>query len=118
MLSRGTYVNVLRKGIMDTVTEFTETRTARKYRRRTTEEKRRIVEETLSSGRSVAEIAQAHEVNANQVSDWRQQYQEGHLRSTKQGDTFLPVIVHDRKTVRRMEVGLGIKMRPGHPEGF
>jgi transposase len=95
MLSRGTYVTVSIKGIMDTVTEFTATRTARKYRRRTTEEKRRIVEETLSSDRSVAEIARAHEVNANQVFDWRRQYQEGRLSSTAPGDTFLPVIVHD-----------------------
>jgi transposase len=37
---------------MDTVTEFTEVKGARKYRRRTVDEKRQIVEETLSSGRS------------------------------------------------------------------
>ena len=55
------------KGIMDTVTEFTEVKGARKYRRRTVDEKRQIVEETLSSGRSVAEIARSHEVNANQL---------------------------------------------------
>jgi transposase len=44
---------------MDTVTEFTEVKGARKYRRRTVDEKRQIVEETLSSGRSVAEIARS-----------------------------------------------------------
>ncbi|WP_429260723.1 hypothetical protein [Paraburkholderia sp. GAS334] len=38
---------------MDTVTEFTEVKGARKYRRRTRDEKRQIVEETLSGGRSV-----------------------------------------------------------------
>jgi hypothetical protein len=34
---------------MDTVTELTETRASRKYRRGTTEEKRRIVEKTAVS---------------------------------------------------------------------
>ncbi|WP_429449013.1 transposase [Paraburkholderia sp. WC7.3g] len=52
---------------MDTVTESTEVNGPRKYRRRTQDEKRQIVEETLSSGRSVAEIARIHAVNANQV---------------------------------------------------
>ena len=49
MISRGTYVTVPIKEIMDTVTEFTEVKGARKYRRRTADEKRQIVEETLSS---------------------------------------------------------------------
>jgi transposase len=49
MLSRGTNVTVS-KGIMDTVTEFTEVKGARKCRRRTVDEKRQIVEETLSVG--------------------------------------------------------------------
>jgi transposase len=53
MLSRGTNVTVSRKEIMDTVTEFTEVKGARKYRRRTPDEKRQIVEETLSGARSV-----------------------------------------------------------------
>ena len=34
---------------------------------RTVEEKRRIVEETLAEGASVARVARAHGVNANQV---------------------------------------------------
>jgi transposase len=80
---------------MDTVTELADARAARKYRRRTTEEKRRIVEETLSSGRSVAEIARAHEVNANQVFDWRRQYHEGRFGSTVHDSAFLPVMVRD-----------------------
>ena len=37
---------------MDTVTDFTEVKGSRKYRRRTVDEKRQIIEETLSSGRS------------------------------------------------------------------
>lgn len=64
---------------MDTVTEFTEVKPARKYRRRTPDEKRQIVEETLSGGGSVAEIARSHKVSANQVFDWRKQYLDGRL---------------------------------------
>ncbi|WP_459909651.1 IS66-like element accessory protein TnpA [Caballeronia sp. HLA56] len=80
---------------MDTVTEFTEVKGARKYRRRTADEKRQIVEETLSSGRSVAEIARSHEVNANQVFDWRKQYLEGRLGAVERGCALLPVTVNE-----------------------
>jgi len=39
--------------------------------RRSIAEKRRIVEETLTPGASVARVARAHGVNANQVFGWR-----------------------------------------------
>src|SRR5271166_4229269 len=37
-------------------------------------EKRRIVQLTLAPGASVARVARAHGVNANQVFAWRRQY--------------------------------------------
>jgi transposase len=43
------------------------------------EEKRRIVEQTLAAGGSVARVARAHGVNANQVFQWRRQYRQGLL---------------------------------------
>ena len=43
------------------------------------EEKRRIVEETLVEGASVAQIARAHGLNANLVFNWRRLYQQGLL---------------------------------------
>jgi transposase len=43
------------------------------------EEKRHIVEQTLAAGGSVARVARAHGVNANQVFQWRRQYQRGLL---------------------------------------
>jgi transposase len=46
-------------------------------RRRSIEEKRRIVEETLAAGASVARVARRHAVNANQVFYWRKKYREG-----------------------------------------
>jgi transposase len=52
-------------------------RTKRQYR--SVEERRRIVEETLVPGVSVAEIARAHGINANQVFGWRKLYHAGVL---------------------------------------
>jgi transposase len=51
--------------------------TKRQYR--TAAERRRIVEETLVPGVSVATVARAHGVNANQVFGWRKLYQSGLL---------------------------------------
>lgn len=65
-----------------------------KRRFRTVEEKRRIVEEALQPGASVARVARAHGVNANQVFGWRRLYQQGRLQA-KVGETpgLLPVRV-------------------------
>jgi transposase len=52
-------------------------RRPRQYR--TTEEKRLVVEQTLKPGVSVAAVAQAHGVNANQVFHWRKLYEAGQL---------------------------------------
>jgi transposase len=43
------------------------------------EQKRRIVEETLAEGPSVARIARLHGVNANLVFNWRRLYRAGQL---------------------------------------
>jgi transposase len=46
---------------------------------RSKEERRRIVEETLKPGASVALVARANGVNTNQVFKWRAQYRKGRL---------------------------------------
>ena len=67
-----------------------------KRRYRTIEEKRRIVEETLVPGVSVARVARAHGVNANQVFGWRRLYQQGRLGCRPdQPSALLPVRVID-----------------------
>ncbi len=63
-------------------------------RRRSVEEKRRIVEETLESGASVARVARRHAVNANQVFYWRKKYREGRL-GKNQSSKLLPVTLSD-----------------------
>jgi transposase len=63
-----------------------------KRQRRSIAEKRRIVEETLVEGASVARVARAHGVNANQVFYWRKLYQAGRLGITSAA-RLLPVRV-------------------------
>lgn len=50
-----------------------------KRQRRSLDEKRRIVEETLAPDASVARVARARGVNANQVFQWRRLYGQGRL---------------------------------------
>src|SRR6202140_5573659 len=63
-------------------------------RRRSVEEKRRIVEETLEAGASVARVARRHAVNANQVFYWRKKYREGRL-GKRHSSKLLPVTLSD-----------------------
>jgi len=51
----------------------------KKREHRSVELKRQIVEETLVVGASVARVARAHGVNANQVFGWRRLYEAGKL---------------------------------------
>src|SRR6266436_4251596 len=63
---------------MDTSTQTIQVRGREPRRRfRTVEEKRRIVEEALEPGASVARVARAHGVNANQLLAWRRLYLQG-----------------------------------------
>jgi transposase len=66
--------------------------------RRSIAEKRRIVEETLVSGASVAKVARAHGVNANQVFGWRRLYLAGRLGEQKPGIKLLPVRVSESRS--------------------
>lgn len=60
-------------------------------RRRSKAERRAIVEETLHGTRSVAEVARHHNVNANQVFQWRRLYHQGLLESDEEYPRLLPV---------------------------
>ena len=59
---------------------------------RTVSEKRRIAELTLEPGASVALVARAHGVNANQVFKWRRALKRGELSEPAAASTaLLPV---------------------------
>lgn len=68
--------------------------------RRSIEEKRRIVEETLAPGTSVALIARRHEVNANLVFGWRRLYQQG-LLEVREGGVKMAMLPVTRASPRR-----------------
>jgi len=71
---------------------------AARRQRRSIAEKRRMVEETLAPGASVAKVARAHGVNANQVFGWRRLYLAGRLGEQKAGIQLLPVRVSESKS--------------------
>lgn len=71
-------------------------------RRHAVEEKRRVVEETLQPGASVARVARAHGVNANQVFAWRRLYRQGLLERTNgKAVGLLPVHVVETSAVNK-----------------
>ena len=67
----------------------------RRVRRwRSVAEKRRIVELTLVPGASVALVARAHGVNANQVFKWRREFERGKLPAAASvASSLLPVVL-------------------------
>ena len=69
-----------------------------KRRKYSIAEKRHIVEESFRPGASVARVARAHGVNANQVFSWRRLYQRGRLGGDNvpaQPAELLPVTISD-----------------------
>ena len=70
------------------------------------EEKCRIVEQTLKPGASVARVALAHGVNANQVFSWRRQYRQGLLGRRNAGPVnLLPVRVSEAQGGKTYRLG-------------
>jgi transposase len=61
--------------------------------KRSAAERRRIVEETLGPGVSVAEVARRHGLNANQIFTWRRLYRTGKLGRGQAVEGFIPVEV-------------------------
>src|SRR5271166_2598780 len=76
---------------VDTSERIVVKREPRKWR--AVAEKRRIVEQTFEPGASVAKVARAHGVNANQVFAWRRQYRQGLLGEGQETANLLPVHV-------------------------
>ena len=56
-------------------------------------EKRRIVEQTYEPGVSVAQVALANGVNANQVFAWRRALKRGGLVESAGSTALLPVLI-------------------------
>src|SRR6266567_8072880 len=91
-----------------------------KRRYRALEEKRRIVEETLAEGTSVALVARAHGVNANLVFNWRRLYQ-GTTGWMRQSQTVAgqsnsgEFVAMDRSVARTWLIVIILGGRDSHP---
>ncbi len=104
-----------RPAVTEIATRASSTGSRPKRQQRTVEEKRRIVEETLVEGASVARVARAHGINANQVFGWRRLYLAGRLGGSG-AIKLLPVHVNESSpslaTLPRVE-GSGSTCLPG-----
>lgn len=60
-------------------------------RRYSLEFKRRVVQESMASGASIAAVAMAHGLNANQLHNWRWQYRRGDFGQLANTPTLLPI---------------------------
>ena len=68
--------------------------------RRSVREKREIVEATLVPGSSIARVARAHAVNANQLFHWRKLYKHGLLEEPSTTPArLLPVQISEMPVV-------------------
>ena len=92
--------------------------TQRTYQRHSPDQKRRIVEESLRPGASVARVARAHGVNANQVFNWRKQFREELLGAVTKAEAHLvPVTVTgDSKPATETDGAAG-RLRIESPRG-
>ena len=80
-----------------------------KQRRRTLEERRQIVEETLQTDASVSKVARRYDVNANQVFYWRKLYREGRLGGSTAA-RLLPVNVTTDQSVEAVKSDIGVRL--------
>jgi len=78
---------------MDTSTESLQPPVRPRKQHRSIAEKRRMVEETLAEGASVARVARANGVNANQLFHWRKLYRAGRLGPGAKAVKLLPVTI-------------------------
>jgi transposase len=62
-------------------------------------EKLKIVQDSLQAGVSVAEVARAHGVNANQVFTWRRSFERGEL--SEASVALIPVTVSSSEGEKR-----------------
>lgn len=63
----------------------------RPRRRYPVEYKRQVVQESMVAGASIARVALAHGINANQLHNWRWQYRRGNFGPISQGPLLVPV---------------------------
>ncbi|EGK3665127.1 IS3 family transposase [Escherichia coli] len=82
-----------------------------KRRRRTTQEKIAIVQQSFEPGMTVSRVARQHGVAASQLFLWRKQYQEGSLTAVAAGEQVVPAseLAAAMKQIKELQRLLGKK---------
>ncbi|MFP2200119.1 IS3 family transposase [Escherichia coli] len=82
-----------------------------KRRRRTTQEKIAIVQQSFEPGMTVSLVARQHGVAASQLFLWRKQYQEGSLTAVATGEQVVPAseLAAAMKQIKELQRLLGKK---------
>ncbi|MEE6824496.1 IS3 family transposase [Escherichia coli O120:H4] len=82
-----------------------------KRRRRTTQEKIAIVQQSFEPGMTVSLVARQHGVAASQLFLWRKQYQEGSLTAVAAGEQVVPAseLTAAMKQIKELQRLLGKK---------
>ncbi|ELC2267576.1 IS3 family transposase [Escherichia coli] len=82
-----------------------------KRRRRTTQEKIAIVQQSFEPGMTVSLVARQHGVAASQLFLWRKQYQEGSLTAVTAGEQVVPAseLAAAMKQIKELQRLLGKK---------
>ncbi|EFA7478450.1 IS3 family transposase [Escherichia coli] len=82
-----------------------------KRRRRTTQEKIAIVQQSFKPGMTVSLVARQHGVAASQLFLWRKQYQEGSLTAVAAGEQVVPAseLAAAMKQIKELQRLLGKK---------
>ncbi|HGU8494604.1 IS3 family transposase [Escherichia coli] len=82
-----------------------------KRRRRTTQEKIAIVQQSFEPGMTVSLVARQHGVAASQLFLWRKQYQEGSLSAVAAGEQVVPAseLAAAMKQIKELQRLLGKK---------
>ncbi|EFA4484174.1 IS3 family transposase, partial [Escherichia coli O2] len=82
-----------------------------KRRRRTTQEKIAIVQQSFDPGMTVSLVARQHGVAASQLFLWRKQYQEGSLTAVAAGEQVVPAseLAAAMKQIKELQRLLGKK---------
>ena len=82
-----------------------------KRRRRTTQEKIAIVQQSFEPGMTVSLVARQHGVAASQLFLWHKQYQEGSLTAVAAGEQVVPAseLAAAMKQIKELQRLLGKK---------
>ena len=82
-----------------------------RHRRCTPHKKIAIIQQTMESGITVSHVARPHGINANQIFNWRKQYEDGSLAAVTADEDVVPAseLAAATRQIRELQRLLGKK---------